>query len=149
MDKVFQNVEVQGHLDVVDGYGAYLKLPVLTTAQRDALIARTGQAIYNSTNSRRDVYNGSEWESLEDGAVVEAKIGTEAVTNAKIGPDAVDGSKVEDDAIDSEHITRKAIDKDHLSDNIATELAMAWTGEVEVKEVRANEKYGITNVEIR
>lgn|SRR3990167_5216092 len=43
------------------GSGGYLLLPVLTTTQRDALSAETGQMIYNSTTTQVETYNGSAW----------------------------------------------------------------------------------------
>jgi len=143
--KIFQNVEVQGSLNVTGTHGAYVKLPVLTTAQRDALAPITGKVIYNSTTGRREVYNGTAWENIEDGAIVEVKLGAEAVTKAKVGPDAIDGTKIEDDAVDSEHIVRDAIGIEHLSDETVQEL----TAMPQVTEVRANEKYGLANIELR
>ena len=43
------------------GAGSYITLPVLTTAQRDALTAAIGYTIYNSTTGQIENYNGSAW----------------------------------------------------------------------------------------
>jgi len=43
------------------GSGSYLLLPVLTTTQRDALSAATGEIVFNSTTGQLEVYNGSVW----------------------------------------------------------------------------------------
>ena len=48
-------------LKILSGAGHYLLLPVLTTAQRDALTAATGYIIYNSTTTQIENYNGSAW----------------------------------------------------------------------------------------
>jgi len=45
-------------------------IPSFTTTQRDAISsATTGEIIYNSTDSRLQVYNGSSWQSIEAGDV--------------------------------------------------------------------------------
>ena len=49
---------------------AGLRLNNLTTTQRDALTPSTGMAIWNTTNSRAEVYNGSAW----DGSVLTAQV---------------------------------------------------------------------------
>lgn len=121
--KIFQNVEVQGDLRVTGTYGASVKLPVLTTAMRDALTAEAGMTIFNSTTGRREVYNGSAWESIEDGAIVEEKLGDEAVTGPKIKLEAIDAT--------------------HISNALKQELGIG------TKEVRANEHYGLLNNENR
>lgn len=46
------------------GAGRYIYLPVLTTAQRDALSASAGYLIYNSTTGQMEQYNGSSWGSV-------------------------------------------------------------------------------------
>jgi hypothetical protein len=45
-------------------------VPSYTTTERNAITsASTGEVIYNSTDSRLQVYNGSSWQSLEQGDV--------------------------------------------------------------------------------
>lgn len=57
----------EGHLSVVyvgDGAGHYIKAPVLTTAQRDALTGVKGMLIFNSTTDQFEEYDGSTWEAV-------------------------------------------------------------------------------------
>ena len=43
-------------------------VPSYTTTQRNAITsASTGEVIYNSTDSRLQIYNGSSWQALEAG----------------------------------------------------------------------------------
>lgn len=73
----------------------------------------------------------------------------EAVTGIKIAGDAVDSEHIADDAIGSEHISPRAILAKHLTNGLALSLYQYWTELGELKEVRANEKYGYANVEER
>jgi hypothetical protein len=43
------------------GSGSYILVAVLTTTQRNALTAETGQLIYNSTTGQLESYDGSNW----------------------------------------------------------------------------------------
>ena len=52
---------VKPYLRILSGSGHYLFLPVLTTAQRDALSPARGWHIYNSTTEQVESYNGSSW----------------------------------------------------------------------------------------
>lgn len=54
---------------VKDGAGHYLKLPALTTAERDALTPATGMLIYNSTLGCLQAYRGSAWADVHAGAL--------------------------------------------------------------------------------
>jgi len=45
-----------------------LNLKSYTTAQRDALTSATGDMIYNTTDSKIQVYNGSAWDNLGSAA---------------------------------------------------------------------------------
>ena len=47
---------------LINGAGQYLKLPSLTTAERDALTASAGMTVFNSTTSKLNVYTGAAWE---------------------------------------------------------------------------------------
>ena len=78
-----------------------------------------------------------------------ANLVPDAVDGTIIADDAVDSEHIADEAVDSEHIARNAIMERHLEDGLALELAMLWTGEMELKELRANEKHGYANVEER
>jgi hypothetical protein len=45
-------------------------LPSYTTTERNAITsASTGEIVYNSTDSRLQIYNGSSWQSLDQGDV--------------------------------------------------------------------------------
>ena len=57
-------------LYIPDGAGRYIKCPVLTTTQRDALTAVKGMSIFNSTTGTFQVYDGSSW--AEPGATAVA-----------------------------------------------------------------------------
>ncbi len=46
------------------GTASYLKLPSLTSTQRDALTAANGMAIFNSTTNKAQVYAGGIWNDL-------------------------------------------------------------------------------------
>lgn len=48
----------------VSGTSSYVKIPSLTTSQRDALSAAAGQVIFNSDNSKYEAYDGSAWSEL-------------------------------------------------------------------------------------
>jgi len=54
---------------VKDGAGHYLKLPALTTAERDALTPATGMLIYNSTLGCLQAYRGSAWVDVHAGTI--------------------------------------------------------------------------------
>lgn len=55
----------------VQGTTRGLKMPVLTTAQRDAISSPPeGLVIYNSTTDTLDAFNGSAWQVVGDGATV-------------------------------------------------------------------------------
>jgi len=54
----------------ITGSTSYLKLPQLTTAQRDALSPETGMIIYNTTVSEVQVYVPTEWKKLAAGIAV-------------------------------------------------------------------------------
>lgn len=57
-------------LYIPDGAGRYIKSPVLTTTQRDALTAVEGMLIFNTTTGTFQVYDGSSW--AEPGAAAVA-----------------------------------------------------------------------------
>jgi hypothetical protein len=46
---------------IISGSTSYLKLPNLTTTQRDALTASNGMLIYNSTENRFEGYKNGSW----------------------------------------------------------------------------------------
>lgn len=46
---------------ITDGAGHYLKLPKLTTSQRDALTPGNGMLIYNSTTNQFERYQNGSW----------------------------------------------------------------------------------------
>lgn len=54
----------------ITGPSSYLKLPLLTTAQRDALSSATGMMIYNATANEVQVYMAPEWKKLASGVPV-------------------------------------------------------------------------------
>ena len=49
------------HLIISDSGSGYLKLPELTTAERDNLTAGSGMTIWNETTLTLEVYNGTIW----------------------------------------------------------------------------------------
>lgn len=51
-------------LYIPDGAGRYVKCPVLTTTQRDALTGVEGMIIFNSTTDQLEQYDGSTWEAV-------------------------------------------------------------------------------------
>ena len=48
----------------IDGNKSYLKFPLLTGTQRDALTASAGMVVYNTTASKLQVYSGGVWVDL-------------------------------------------------------------------------------------
>lgn len=52
---------ISGFLAMGGGAGTYLKMPSLTTAQRDALTPAAGMVIYNSTTAKLQCYAGGIW----------------------------------------------------------------------------------------
>jgi len=56
----------------ITGSASYLKLPLLTAAQRDALTPATGMMIYNTTANEVQVYVPSEWKKLMGGTPIGA-----------------------------------------------------------------------------
>ena len=85
----------------------------------------TSTALTNGDKGEITV-SGDTW-TIDNGAVVEAKIGTSAVTVDKIGPDAVNGTKIADNAINSEHYTDGSIDTVHIADDQVTYAKMQHT----------------------
>jgi len=53
------------YLEILDGDGHYLRLPKLTTAQRDALSATEGMMIYNTDTGRVAVYQDGGWVEIQ------------------------------------------------------------------------------------
>jgi len=51
-------------LYIPDGAGRYVKCPVLTTTQRDALTGVEGMIIFNSTTDQLEEYDGATWEAV-------------------------------------------------------------------------------------
>ena len=51
-------------LSLKGGADSFLLLPVLTTAQRDALTPSAGMLIYNSSTSKIQAYSGSAWNDV-------------------------------------------------------------------------------------
>ena len=54
-------IDSLGYIIIEDGAGHYLKLSVLTTAQRDGLTEVTGMIIWNSTTGQAERYDGADW----------------------------------------------------------------------------------------
>lgn len=48
----------------INGTTTYLKLPVLTTTQRDALTPAKGQTVYNDSTKKLDFYDGGAWREV-------------------------------------------------------------------------------------
>ena len=76
-------------------------IPSFTTTQRNAISsAQTGEVIYNSTDSRLQIYNGSSWQALEAGDVT--GVATAATAGLDGGADSgavtlvIDGSRLTD-----------------------------------------------------
>jgi len=59
-------LQVEGPLKIT-GTSSYIRLPQLTTVQRDALPASTGMMIYNTTENYVQVYIASAWKKLSLG----------------------------------------------------------------------------------
>ena len=53
--------EAKGPIILKDGDGQYIRLPRLTTAQRDALEASDGMEIYNSDTGQKETYGNGGW----------------------------------------------------------------------------------------
>ena len=68
------------HITIKGGSNSYLKLGPLTTTQRDALDAKNGTMIYNSTTGVINSYEGGSWGAIGSGDVV----GPAASTNNAI-----------------------------------------------------------------
>jgi len=62
-------LEVAGSLTIT-GSSSYIKLPLLTTTQRNVISPETGMIIYNSTANEVQVYVPSEWKKFGAGAAV-------------------------------------------------------------------------------
>jgi len=54
-------IDSLGYVIIEDGAGHYLKLSVLTTAERDGLTEVTGMIIWNSTTGQAERYDGTDW----------------------------------------------------------------------------------------
>ncbi len=72
--KIEGNLEVSGEikspLKIANGTGQYLKLPNLTTAERDALTPEYGMMIYNTDSKRVEIYIPEGWSRLEGGLLL-------------------------------------------------------------------------------
>tara|TARA_B100000902_G_scaffold325897_1_gene320764 strand:- start:13031 stop:13486 length:456 start_codon:yes stop_codon:yes gene_type:complete len=65
-------------------------VPSYTTTQRNAITsASTGEVIYNSTDSRLQIYNGSSWQALEAGDVTGVTTATTSGLNGGADSGAV------------------------------------------------------------
>jgi hypothetical protein len=61
---------VTGSVDLGGGAGdSFFILPRLTNTQRDALTAKKGMLIYNTSTNLLNYYNGSAWRSLDNSSV--------------------------------------------------------------------------------
>lgn len=54
----------EGNFDVVSGPS---RPPRMTTVQRDALSAKTGMTVWNTTDNTLQVYDGTSWENVPGG----------------------------------------------------------------------------------
>ncbi|MBA7578822.1 hypothetical protein ES708_20688 [subsurface metagenome] len=63
-DWAIKGIDSLGYVIIEDGAGHYMRLPSLTTVERDALAPATGMAIWNSDNTRVEKYDGSDWGSM-------------------------------------------------------------------------------------
>ncbi len=61
---VTNGVSVGATLEISDGAGHYLKVPSLTTTERDNLTPTAGMIIFNSTTTAFEGYNGTSWVTL-------------------------------------------------------------------------------------
>lgn len=57
-----------GPLNLVNGTGSYLRVPQLTSTQRDALSAVNGMIIYNTTTAQFERYQAGAWGAFNAGA---------------------------------------------------------------------------------
>ncbi len=64
------NARFSGSVRLANAAGNYLKLPHLTTAQRDALSPETGMLIYNTDTRQIEGYVPSQWEKIIGGKSV-------------------------------------------------------------------------------
>ena len=53
-----------GPVIIQDAAGNYLRLPKLTTTQRNALTAVNGMVIYNSTTTQIESYEAGGWKAI-------------------------------------------------------------------------------------
>lgn len=53
--------EAQGPITFTDEGGQFIRLPRLTTAQRDALEASDGMEIYNTDTGQKESYSNGGW----------------------------------------------------------------------------------------
>lgn len=63
-DWAVKGIDSLAYVIIEDGAGHYMRLPVLTTVNRDALTAVVGMVIWNSTTTRVERYDGSDWGSM-------------------------------------------------------------------------------------
>lgn len=63
-DWAIKGIDSLGYVIIEDGAGHYLRLPSLTTAQRDDLTPAAGMTIWNSTTTQVERYNGSDWGAM-------------------------------------------------------------------------------------
>jgi len=64
LDALNSGSKTIGPVNFENKAGNYLRLPSLTTVQRDALTAVAGMLIYNSTTSQIERYQGSAWDGV-------------------------------------------------------------------------------------
>ena len=62
-------IEDAEYITVADGSGHYVKLPSLTTAQRDGLSPSNGTLIYNSNTFQVEAYQNGAWGAITGGGV--------------------------------------------------------------------------------
>lgn len=69
LDALNSGTKTIGPINMENGAGKYLRLPSLTTAQRDALTAANGMLIYNTDNTRFERYENGSWGAFGAGSV--------------------------------------------------------------------------------
>ncbi|KKL45111.1 hypothetical protein LCGC14_2358950, partial [marine sediment metagenome] len=63
-DWAIKGIDSLSYVIIEDGADHYMRLPSLTTAQRDGLAAAVGMTIWNSDNTQIEKYDGSDWGAM-------------------------------------------------------------------------------------
>ncbi len=90
-----KGIDSLGYVIIEDGADHYMRLPSLTTAQRDSLTPASGMTIWNSDNTQVEKYDGSDWGAMGIAGVTVRKNTQMPVVGVRPQLNLIEGASIE------------------------------------------------------